>query len=174
MLAPSPPLAVRALAPPTGGAFSSGSLNIFAGMRTVRLLKQKRHNFFSMQFLPPVRCYRFTLFSIKRDAGCQSYTLFLRFSDVGKNILLAILVQPDTGSGALHKPLGAQQRQDDIPHDGEVIAVAPAFEGEGITVRDAGKAVGGKQVFIVRCTSSSVKPRRSTMALSKENFTFIL
>ena len=33
-------------------------------------------------------------------------------------------VMPDTGGGALHKPAGAQQRQDDIPHGGKVIAVA--------------------------------------------------
>lgn len=72
MLAPSPPVGGEGLATASGGAFSSGSLNIFAGMRTVQLLKRKRRNFFSMQFLPPVRCYRFTLFSVNRNAGCQS------------------------------------------------------------------------------------------------------
>lgn len=102
MLAPSPPLGGEGLGPASGGAFSSGSLNIFAGMRTVQLLKRKRRNFFSMQFLPPVRCYRFTLFSVKRNAGCQSYTLFLHFSDLSKDILLAILVQPDTGYNVPH------------------------------------------------------------------------
>ena len=55
---------------------------------------------------------------------------------LSEHIFLAVLILPDTGSSAVHEPFGAQQRQDDIPHDGEVIAVAPVFEGEGITARD--------------------------------------
>ena len=35
--------------------------------------------FFSMQFLPPAGCNRFTSFSVKGEIGCQSYTLFSRF-----------------------------------------------------------------------------------------------
>jgi hypothetical protein len=73
-----------------------------------------------------------------------------------KHVFLAVLILPNTGSGAVHEPFGVQQRQDDIPHDGEVIAVAPVFEGEGITVRDAGEAVSGEQAFIVCRTASSV------------------
>ena len=84
---------------------------LFAGMRTVWWLKQKRHSFFPMWVLPPAWCYRFTLFSKKRETGCQSYTLFLRFPGLGKDILLAILVLPDTKGGALHEPAGAQQGQ---------------------------------------------------------------
>lgn len=102
MLAPSPPVGGEGLATASGGAFSSGSLNIFAGMRTVQLLKRKRRNFFSMQFLPPVRCYRFTLFSVKRNAGCQSdpppvKRTAKKYKDFSQYGRYTVLWQPEIG-----------------------------------------------------------------------------
>jgi hypothetical protein len=68
-------------------------------------------------------------------------------SGLGKYIFLSGLVLPDTGGGAVHKPIRPQQRQDDIPHDGEVIVVAFVLEGECFSVRNAGKIVGSEQTF---------------------------
>ena len=98
----------------------------------------------------------------------------LHHSNLGEYVLLAVLILPDTGGGTVHEPVGPQQGQDNVPHDGKIIAMSLVLKSQAAVIRDAGKIVDGKQIFTVPCTSSSVWPRRSTAALSKENFTFIL
>ena len=83
----------------------------------------------------------------KCGSRSKSYTLFLRFLGLGKDILLAILVLPDTKDGALHEPAGAQQGQDDIPHDGEVIAVTFVCKREDISLGAAREIMGSEQAF---------------------------
>lgn len=71
----------------------------------------------------------------------------LHLPGLGKYIFLPGFVLPSTGSGAVHESFGAQQGKDDIPHDGEVIAMGFVLENQDISVRDARETVDSEQAL---------------------------
>ncbi len=75
------------------------------------------------------------------------YTEPPRFPDLEEYILLAILILPDTGSGADQEPISPQQGQDDVPHDSEVITMAFVFKSQNAILNVAGKIVDSEQIL---------------------------
>jgi hypothetical protein len=57
------------------------------------------------------------------------------------------LVLLHAGRGTIHKPIGPQQRQDNIPHTGEVIAMSLVLKNQSITVSNTGQIMNSEQIF---------------------------